>query len=201
MKRAMRKLILAIAFTVLAGCITEEAETVTEIRTGVYAANEASNLPLPTSGYQLYVMGEMHGIREIKLLLIDYLKILHETAGVCDLVLEEKQVYEKDANEYVLGLTNTLCVDLCLRTDILTDVRAYNETLSDDEKITIHLVDVDSPLSAVHLHLERIHEEIGAPAEHVEIVPFHEFENWSEDEALALVDELAECTDDPYLLN
>lgn len=129
---AKKNVALVVTAFVLAGCITQESvhlpESVIEVRTGVYATNVAGDLPLPTSGYDMYVMGEWHGICEIQLLFLDYLKTLHETAGVCDIILEEDQVYERDANQYVSGVADTLCANLCLRTNILTSVREYNET-------------------------------------------------------------------------
>jgi hypothetical protein len=203
MNHVTKTLILVIV-VVCASCITQGAhlpETVTKLRPCMYASTVASDLPLPTPGYRMYVMGEVHGTQEIKSLLLHYVKALHETAGVCDIILEEDQVYEQDANEYVLGLTDTLRQNLCLRTDILEGIREYNETLPGDEKIYIHCADVDSPRSAVHLHIERIHKEMGAGGEHLQVVPFYEFESWSEDDAGALVDSLLQCTDDPSLIN
>ena len=35
-----------------------------EIRPGVWAAQQPEILPLPTSGYEVYLVGEMHGIQE-----------------------------------------------------------------------------------------------------------------------------------------
>ncbi len=200
-----KTLLIAVVGLVLAGCITQEEITlskhVIEVRSGVYATNVPGDLPLPTSGYDVYVVGEIHGTKEIKQLFLDYLKILHETTGLRNIILEEDQVYERDANEYVSGITNTLHPGLCLRSDVLDSVRTYNETLPDQEKIYVHLADVDSPLSAIHLHLLRIHEEVGGAAPQIHIGSLEEFETWSEEDATDLMDGLTQAASDPSLLN
>ena len=146
---------------------------------GVYVANDLSTLPLATSGYELYVVGEMHGQQEMAELFLAYLAGLHATPGLCDVILEEDQVYEQDANDYVLGITDTLRVDLCLRANVLTGIRALNSQLADDERIRVHLVDLDSPLPAIHLHLLRVHQELGPAAESIQMPAAEEFEAWT----------------------
>ncbi|NIS13738.1 MAG: hypothetical protein GWN58_07170, partial [Anaerolineae bacterium] len=73
-------------------------------------------------------------------LLLAYLAELHTTLGLRDVILEEDQVYEQDANDYVLGITDTLRVDLCLRTNVLTGMRSLNSQLAGDVQIRVHLV-------------------------------------------------------------
>jgi hypothetical protein len=146
---------------------------------GVYLTNDLSTLPLATSGYDLYVVGEMHGQQQMAELLLSYLAELHETLGLRDVILEEDQVYEQEANDYVLGLTDTLRVDLCLRSNVLTGIRALNSQLDGDEQIRVHLADLDSPLPAIHLHLQRLHRELGPSVTSIQMPTLEEFEAWT----------------------
>jgi hypothetical protein len=156
---------------------TIEAEK--EVRPGIYISNDLNDFPFPTSGYEVYIVGEMHGNQETKQLFLDYLKSLHEYAGVRDVILEEHQAYEPDANEYVLGKTDALPEELCRRTDILGFIREFNTTLPDDQKVSVHLVDIDSPLSVVYKHLAELHTQLGSKSETIVLPTFSEFENWS----------------------
>ncbi|NIV35572.1 MAG: hypothetical protein GWN58_40810, partial [Anaerolineae bacterium] len=72
---------------------------------GIYLTSNLSTLPLATSGYDLYVVGEMHGQQQMAELLLSYLAELHRTLGLRDVILEEDQAYEQEANDYVLGVT------------------------------------------------------------------------------------------------
>jgi hypothetical protein len=112
-------------------------------------------------------------------LLLSYLARLHTTLGLRDVILEEDQVYEPEANDYVLGITDTLRVDLCLRTNVLRGIRELNSQLAQEERIRVHLADLDSPLPAIHLHLRRIHQQIGPDAASIQIPALHEFEAWT----------------------
>lgn len=173
-----------------------------EIRPGVYVTDDPSALPLPTSGYRIYIVGEAHGNRETKLLFISYLERLQEQAGLRDVILEEDQAYEGAANAYVLGGQTALAPELCLRHDVLTYIRDFNAAQVDDEKIKVHLVDVDSPLSAIHLHLRSLHERIGPAAGEISIPGQAEFETWSPAQMYALVDALGSvAADDASVLN
>ncbi len=167
--------------------------TVFSPRLGVYVTDEASALPLSTSDYDVYLIGEAHGIQEIHLLTLSYLQFLHQAIGLRDIILEEDQVYERAANAYVLGHDDTFVVDLCLRADILEGVRVLNETLPETEMIRVHLVDVGSPLSAIYAHLQILQEQVSALAEPIQMPSLAEFEDWSEGEMLALVDQLVEA--------
>ncbi len=161
-----------------------------QIRPGVFTTNEVGALPLPASGYDLYAVGETHGDRQVKLIFLAYLELLHEELGLRDVIVEEDQVYEREANAYVLGMSHTLRVDLCLRADVLKSVRAFNEQLAEEDKIRVHLVDVDSPLPAIYAHLNAARDQIGEAAHHIQIPPLNEFEGWSQNDALRLVEQL-----------
>ena len=168
------------------------------VRPGVFVTNEASVLPLPTSGYDVYVIGEPHGEREVHLLALDYLKTLNETIGLHDIMLEMiAPAYETEVNAYVLGLSDTALDEWCVLAEVLGGVRALNETLPDDEKIRVHLVDLDSGAAdsraaLIHTHLQVVHSRLGTAAEHITIPELSQFEDWSEDSMLTLVDQLEE---------
>ncbi len=201
-----REAILSSIFLVvilITGCVQRAPppENIAEVRPGVYLTNEAGTLELPTSGYDIYVIGEDHGMYESHLLMLEYLKKLHET-GLRDIVLEAPQAYERMANEYIQGI-NEHILEIndemaCFATVVLGDLRSFNESLPDDEKIRVHLVDVDSPLSAIHLHLQELREELAEP---IRIPPLNEFETLTCNEMLDLVDQLAENVKDPSLQN
>lgn len=75
---------------VIVGCIAQPYQ----VRRGVYAVNELKELPLPTSGYDLYTIGEIHGVREIHDLFLSYMDTLHTKAGLQDIALELSPTYE-----------------------------------------------------------------------------------------------------------
>jgi hypothetical protein len=188
------------AFLLILLCLTACANQ--EIRPGVYVTEDVASLPLPTEGYRLYIVGEAHGNRETKLLFITYLKRLHAKAGIRDVILEEDQAYENIANAFVSGESDSLIPELCLRTDVLTLIREFNAAQPEGEKIKVHLVDVDSPMSTVHLHLQSLREQIGAPAEAIQIPELTEFETWNRGEMYKLIRELeAAAVEQPAALN
>ncbi len=150
-----------------------------QLQPGVYVTSDIATLPLATSGYQLYVVGEAHGQQEMAELLLSYLADLHTSLGLRDVILEEDQVYEREANEFVLGITDTLRVDLCLRSNLLTGIRALNSQLAKDEQIRIRLADLDSPLPAIYLHLQRLHQRLGPGAASIQMPASDEFEAWT----------------------
>jgi hypothetical protein len=182
------RLVSAFLLTLLAltACATQE------IRPGVYVTDDPASLPLPTEGYRIYIVGEAHGNRETKSLFISYLKRLHAETGLRDVIIEEDQAYDSAANAFVSGESETLLPALCLRTDVLTLIREFNAAQPDDEKIKVHLVDVDSPLSTIHLHLQSLRERIGAPADAIRIPESTEFETWSPAQMYNLVSALEE---------
>lgn len=173
-----------------------------EIRPGVYVTDDPASLPFPTTGYRVYIVGEAHGNRETKSVFIAYLKRLHAEAGVRDVIIEEDQAYEAAANAFVLGESETLLPALCLRTDVLTLIRDFNTAQPDGEKVKVHLADVDSPLSTVHLHLQSLREQIGAPAAEIQIPEVAEFETWSPKQMYGLIDEMETAVaGDAYVIN
>jgi hypothetical protein len=112
---------------------------------GVIATNDPSSLPLPTSGYQVYLVGEAHGNQQTKAVLIGYLNLLYNKSSLRDVFLEEDQAYEEEAQSFVQGLQDNLPEGLCLRADILNLLREFNQGLLLNKKIRVHLVDIDSP--------------------------------------------------------
>jgi hypothetical protein len=166
--------------------------------------NDLEALPLPTSGYDVYLVGELHhGTREVASLTLSCLETLHEATGLRDLVLEGGPGFESDINDYVLGL-NDAPSDLWYpgRMEILAGVRAPNQTLAHEEKIRVHLVDVHGRLSTSHTYLQELRKQMGTVAEDIPLPSLSEFETWNEEEILALVDQLTEAAQgDDRLLN
>ena len=197
-------LVILIAACILTGCIsttpasnmsTVAPKSAVEVRPGVYATNDVSNLPLPTSGYDIYVIGEIHGVHEIQLLFLDYLKMLHGTIGLRDVVLEASQARNKEMNEYVVGLSDEF------HGVLLKGIKTFNETLPENEKIRVHAVDIDWTILEIHEHLCALKEEIGTVANQIQIPPLDEFEKWDEEYMLVLVNQIVEITDNESVLN
>ena len=130
-----------------------------ELRTGVHAGRDVSALPLPVSGYEVYLIGELHGVKENEEILVEYLARLYSEAGLRDVTIEEDAVYESDAQAYVEGRSNVLPQPLCLRAGVLRVLRSFNEG-KDDEPVRVHLVDIDSPATAIRQHLLAIKEQV-----------------------------------------
>jgi hypothetical protein len=141
---------------------TATAGSAQELRPGVWAANDASALPLPVSGYQVYLMGEMHGVKENAAIFGQYLSKLNRAGGLRDVAIEEKSVYERDAQAYVEGRSSSIPADLCLRANVIDTVRQLNQRRAVDQLICIHLVDIDSPAEAIHRHLQMIKEKVAS---------------------------------------
>jgi hypothetical protein len=139
---------------------TATAGSAQELRPGVWAANDASALPLPVSGYQVYLMGEMHGVKENAAIFGQYLSKLNTAGGLRDVAIEEKSVYERDAEAYVEGRSSSIPAELCLRANIIDTVRQLNQRRAVDQLIRIHLVDIDSPADAIRRHLQMIKEKV-----------------------------------------
>jgi hypothetical protein len=131
-----------------------------EIRPGVWASYELQTLPLPTRGYQAYLVGELHGIAENEEFDLQYLTQLHKTSHLHDVAIEEKAVYEDQAQAYVNGRSETLPEALCLRAGVLGGIRLLNAGLRKDERIRIHLTDIDSPATAIRQHLVALKKRI-----------------------------------------
>jgi hypothetical protein len=132
-----------------------------EIRPGVYAG-PVEKLPLPRNGYDVYLVGEWHGLAENEQFQIGYLKLLHSATGLRDVAIEEDAVYEKGAQDFVDGKSEELPHPICLRAGILEGIRSLNSELRDDAKIRVHLTDVDSPAHAIRQHLEMVRGQLRA---------------------------------------
>jgi len=157
---------------------------------GVWLEQDFSRLPLPRSGYQVYLVGELHGVKEMGDVLLQYLAALQKDAGVRDVALEEDAVYATAAQEYVSGHTSDLPEELCLRAGILRALRELNEARGTADQVRVHLVDVDSPETAIRQHLLSIRGRISAGLS----VPIPDGPAVAA-EGLAAVDALARQTD------
>jgi len=137
---------------------------VPELRPGVWADRDLTALPLPVSGYQVYLLGELHGVKETEDILIQYLARLYTGTGLRDVALEEKAVYEREALAYVSGRSSTVPEALCLRSGVLQAIRRFNKGRNENELIRVHLVDVDSPATAIRQHLLAIQKQVAGAA-------------------------------------
>ena len=160
--------LLTVAFLFLSG--TASQATAQEIRPGVSSARQPQTLPLPTEGYDAYLVGELHGLEENEEFELQYLKQLHSASGLRDVAIEEKAAYEEDAQAFVDGKSDRLPSALCLRAGILEGIRSFNTELNPDARIRVHLTDIDSPAAAIRQHLAALKErlranEVSIPAE------------------------------------
>jgi hypothetical protein len=126
------------------------------------AAREPQTLPLPTAGYEAYLVGELHGLEENEEFELQYLRQLHSSSGLRDVAIEEKAVYQDDAQAFVDGRSDRLPSALCLRAGILTRIRNFNTELNSDARIRVHLTDIDSPTAAIRRHLAAIRKQLKA---------------------------------------
>ena len=201
MKTRMAAGVLLIVI-LIGGCAKAEAPSITEVRPGIFMSSDPTDFPFPTSGYRVYIVGESHGNRETKTVFQAYLKKLYEEAGLRDVILEEDQAYETGANAYVHGLTDEFPNELCLRADILGIIREFNSGLSDNEKVNVHLVDVDSPLPTMYQHLSELHQQLGTTGGSISFPDFSEFREWHGQEMYALMDEMKNISNNqPDIIN
>ena len=188
---------LAIAFASSSGCTYGDSDVeVLELRPGVFAATSTALLPLPVSGFELYVVGEVHGSNEIVTLLIEYLRRLHESERLCDVALEASPALEEGVEAFVTGAVAEL-PDLWYwalagseMIQLLEGIRALNDTLALAECIRVHLVDLDMGYDLIHRHLEAVHRGLGDASSSAAIPCLAEFQSLTEDEMLSLVDRL-----------
>lgn len=153
-------------------------------------SSDPDNFPFPASGYTVYIVGETHGNKEAKLIFQTFLQNLYEKANLRDVILEEDQAYETDANAYVHGSSDQLPAGLCLRTDILGQIREFNASHPTDEQVSLHLVDVDSPLPIIYKHLGELQARIAATGTSVSIPSLDEFQTWDSEAMDQLIDQL-----------
>ncbi len=140
-----------------------------QIRPGVWAGNHVESLPIPTTGYQVYIIGEQHGLKENADFQLAYMAMLVKRTHLRDIAIEEKSVYEKDAQSYIDGGAKPLPAVLCLRASLLRRIRQLNSQLHPSQRLRIHLIDVDSPSSAIYKHLVLLSNRI--PHADTRIVP------------------------------
>lgn len=150
--------------TLLLICAGAPTATPQEIRPGVWSAPQPQLLPLPTRGYQVYMVGELHGLEENAEFQLRYLIQLHRSSDLRDVVIEEDAVYEETAQAFVDGASDTLPEALCLRAGILQGIRPLNAGLSKGQGIRVHLTDSDSPATAIRQHLVAIKRRINKAA-------------------------------------
>jgi hypothetical protein len=141
------------------------AETATspEMRPGVWAARDPQTLPLPTKGYQVYMVGELHGLEENADFQLRYLSRLRSASGLRDVALEEKSVYADAAQSFVDGKSDVLPEALCLRAGVLDGIRRLNAAPG-HPRVRVHLTDIDSPAGAIREHLTVIQKRIPSSA-------------------------------------
>jgi len=117
-------------------------------------------------------------------------------------ILEEDQVYGTEANAYVQGSTDIFPHNLCLRADILGQIREFNTNLPAGEKVRVHLVDVDSPLPSIYQHLQDLHQKLGSAAAAISVPELPEFMGWSLRQQKELITALKNVSiDQPAILN
>jgi hypothetical protein len=131
-----------------------------ELPPGAWGGRDLSAFPLPVSGYDVYMVGEVHGVRETEGVLVQYLARLVEGAGLRDVALEEKGAYQRDAQAYVEGKSKALPAPLCLRAGVLDAIRRFNEGRKGNELIHVHLVDIDYNAEAIREHLLTLKKQI-----------------------------------------
>jgi len=151
--------LLVLAFLIYGGAWKAVSE---EIRPGVSAARQPEALPLPTQGYEVYLVGELHGLEENEEFQTGYLRQLHHASGLRDVAIEEDAVYENDAQAFVDGGSDALPAPLCLRAGVLYAIRSLNAGLNKDTRIRVHLIDIDSPAAAIRQHLAAIKKRFAA---------------------------------------
>jgi hypothetical protein len=158
----MRRSILVMA-VILAGSGWAPTAGSLEVRPGVWAAQQPDDLPVPTEGYEVYLVGEFHGLAENAEFQLRYLDRLHR-AGLRDVAIEEDAVYESDAQAYVDGKIDAVPHHVCLRAPVLEGIRRLNAGLTGDRRIRVHLTDIDSPAFAIRQHLVALQQRLSAKA-------------------------------------
>lgn len=157
-------------------------------------------MPLPLVGYDLYILGEPHGIHELHTFTLAFLERLHRYSAVRDLILEEDQVFEREAQAYVSGGSSVIPPGACLSGDLLDGVRQLNEGLAQEDQIRVHFVDLDSTIHNVHKHMQILVQALGERGEGIPIPPLQEFNTWTYEEQLDLAQALAAVGDQGHLM-
>jgi hypothetical protein len=134
-------------------CVLASKAPAQEIRPGIWASTQIESLPIPSRGYQAFLIGELHGLQQNTEFQLDYLRVLNKASKLRDVAIEEKEVYEPQAQAFIDGKKTTLPGALCLRVALLRGIKKFNSSLRTDERIRIHLIDIDSPATAIREHL------------------------------------------------
>jgi len=149
---------LSFSSCVFAGAVALGGQT---IRPGLFAAADVRALPLRTSGYQVYMIGEAHGIDNNVDFQMQYLRLVY-AHGVRDVALEEDAVYENDAQEFTDGRAREFSPHLCLRAPMLRAIHDFNAPLRQTDRVRVHLIDIDSPAAAIRRHLDMVKARLQA---------------------------------------
>lgn len=131
-----------------------------QVRPGVWTGRDLGALPLPVSGYDIYMMGEMHGIEENVEAFRQYIVKLSRAAGLRDVALEEKPAWQNEAQAYIDGASRTLPEALCLRAEVLTMLRNLNLGREPRQRLRVHLVDIDLDPESIRKHLSDLQNAI-----------------------------------------
>ena len=131
-----------------------------QLRPGVWTGRDLSAFPLPVSGYDVYMIGELHGVKENVGIFREYLAKLYREAALRDVALEEKSAYQLEAQAYIEGRLTGLPEPLCLRAEILDALRTFNEGRKGSELIRVRLVDIDLNPEPIRKHLLALKEAI-----------------------------------------
>jgi hypothetical protein len=154
----LRTLTVVLVFTLCAGLRAQQ------IRSGVWVGSRVEALPLPTAGYQTYLVGEIHGLKENEEFQVAYLGLLNRSSNVRDVAIEEKSVYERQAQAFIDRDSAALPAALCLRASLLRGIRELNAKLGQEKRIRIHFTDIDSPAAAIREHLLSVRSRISDAA-------------------------------------
>jgi hypothetical protein len=147
---------------VLLAAIAGAAGPARQVRPGVWSASSPVDLPLPATGYQVYVLGEMHGFSQNASAGLAYFEKLHRQSGLRDVAIEEDAVYQLAAEAYVDGRAGALPPGLCLRSEALEAFRNFNRRRAPGDRVRVHLVDIDSPASPIRDHLLSVRQRARA---------------------------------------
>ena len=131
-----------------------------ELRPGVWGGRCLSGFPLPVAGYDVYMIGELHGVKENIEVLMQYASKLYDVAGLREIALEDKPAYESDAQAFVDGRSERVPAPLCLRSELLQAIRRFNEGRKDGERFVVRLVDIDLNPEAIREHLLRLKQRL-----------------------------------------
>ncbi len=133
-------------------------------RPGVLAGHDLKAFPLPTANYDVYLLGEVHGVVETLDVLAQWIAILHDQAGLRDVAIEDQPAWQREAQDYVDGKRSAVPEALCLRAGIFETLRRFNAGRPEPDRIRVHLVDLDFNPAAIRRHLLNLKEQIPGAA-------------------------------------